>query len=428
VTPLEIVRSAVANTFRSKVRTALTVLAIFVGAFTLTITSGIGTGVTEYIDAQVASLGATDAIVVTRGSGGPTAAFAQAQRTPAVYNPERAFTTAQGGQVAALTDADIARLRDVPGITSAEPLRAVTTDFVSLDDGTRYVFPINPTPVTRAELAAGRQVATSGPAREVLLPERYLEVLGFATPADAVGRTVTIGISDARRQPHEVEAEIVGVQRGTLLDVGALTSPGLTAALYEAQTTGLPEGFRNVYVGAIARFTAGPGAEDAVKAGLRRIGLRGTTVEDQLGRLRTAIDAIVSVLNGFAIIALLAAGFGIVNTLLMAVQERTREIGLMKSMGMARGRIFALFSAEAAFIGLLGSSLGALAGMGAGTLAALRAAEGPLRDLPGLRVVAFDPAGVLSMVAIVMALAFVAGTLPAARAAALDPIEALRYE
>ena len=92
------------------------------------------------------------------------------------------------------------------------------------------------------------------------------------------------------------------------------------------------------------------------------------------GMFKTVIDGIVLVLNAFAIIALLAASFGIVNTLLMSVQERTREIGLMKAMGMGSGKVFGLFSLEAAFIGFLGSAIGVGVAMLAGTGAQLRAA------------------------------------------------------
>ena len=72
------------------------------------------------------------------------------------------------------------------------------------------------------------------------------------------------------------------------------------------------------------------------------------------------------VLNGFAVIALIAAGIGIVNTLFMAVQERTREVGLMKAMGMSSGRVFSLFSLEAVVIGLIGSAIGRAGAIGVG--------------------------------------------------------------
>jgi len=134
------------------------------------------------------------------------------------------------------------------------------------------------------------------------------------------------------------------------------------------------------------------------------------------------------VLNAFAVIALLAAGFGIVNTLLMSVQERTREIGLMKAMGMSGGRIYALFSVEAVFIGFLGSAIGALGAMGAGAVANVILAETVIADLQGLEVLIFAPIPMLTVVLLVMGIAFLAGTIPARRAARQNPITALRYE
>src|SRR5690606_24514932 len=95
--------------------------------------------------------------------------------------------------------------------------------------------------------------------------------------------------------------------------------------------------------------------EQAVKAALSEEGFMAMTVEDQLGVVTGIIDTVTWVLNGFALIALLAASFGIVNTLLMSVQERTREIGLMKALGMSGGKVFGLFSMEAVMLGIMGS-------------------------------------------------------------------------
>jgi len=151
-------------------------------------------------------------------------------------------------------------------------------------------------------------------------------------------------------------------------------------------------------------------------------------VSDQLGTFTAVIDGIVLVLNAFAVIALLAASFGIVNTLLMSVQERTREIGLMKAMGMGSGRVFTLFSLEAVFIGLLGSAIGAVVAIVVGTAVSAQLASTLLSDLPGLQLIAFDPVSIVLTTLAVMAIAFLAGTLPAARAARADPVESLRYE
>lgn len=173
---------------------------------------------------------------------------------------------------------------------------------------------------------------------------------------------------------------------------------------------------------------ATPEEVDALKEALADAGYTGTTVADTLGTVTSVIDGIVLVLNAFAIIALLAAAFGIVNTLFMSVQERTREIGLMKAMGMGSGRVFAMFSLEATFIGFLGSAIGAVAAIGVGTALSSVLARTLLADLVGLNLVAFDPVSIASIILLVMAIAFLAGTLPAARAARADPVTSLRYE
>jgi len=151
-------------------------------------------------------------------------------------------------------------------------------------------------------------------------------------------------------------------------------------------------------------------------------------VEDKLGMFRAVINGIVWILNTSAVVALLAAGLGIVNTLLMSVQERTREIGLMKAMGMGGGRVFGLFSLEAVFIGFLGATLGAVAGVTVGSFASRALAGGLLAGLPGLSLFAFEAGKVLLIVLSVMVIAFLAGTMPAVRAARKDPITALRHE
>ncbi len=112
----------------------------------------------------------------------------------------------------------------------------------------------------------------------------------------------------------------------------------------------------------------------------------------------------------------------------MSVQERTREIGLMKAMGMSGPRIFALFSTEAVFIGFLGSAIGAGVAMLVGGVISTVLADGLLQDLVGLQLLAFTPAAIASVLALVMGIAFLAAVLPASRAARQSPIDSLRYE
>ena len=97
-------------------------------------------------------------------------------------------------------------------------------------------------------------------------------------------------------------------------------------------------------------------------------------------------------------------------------------------MGMGSGRVFSLFSLEAVFIGFLGSAIGVGVAMIVGTGVSSVLAKGLFSDLPGLQLIAFDPVSIAVIILVVMAIAFLAGTLPAARAAKADPVESLRYE
>ncbi|MDQ0102134.1 ABC-type antimicrobial peptide transport system permease subunit [Paenarthrobacter nicotinovorans] len=240
-------------------------------------------------------------------------------------------------------------------------------------------------------------------------------------------------VSDALRASHTITAMISGVAEESIAapnGAAITTNTALTDALYQAQNTGLPAAQAERYAQASIWFSPDATEQDvtALKDRLTGAGYTGTTVEDQLGTFKTIIDAIVLVLNAFAVIALLAASFGIVNTLYMSVQERTREIGLMKAMGMGSGKVFGLFSLEAVFIGFLGSAIGVLLAMAAGTAISGALGGAFLADLPGLTLIAFEPVSTATIILIVMGIAFLAGTLSAARAARADPVTSLRYE
>lgn len=427
----EIITTAIGNAFRSKLRTILTILAIFVGAFTLTLTNGVGTGVTRYIDAQVSSLGENDVMLVSQASnsGG---GFGDSSSGPTPYDPDKAVVAGQGGpQFAALTRADLTTIGATKGVVAVEPLRVVSPNYISGANGKKYELTISPSPAgSSIALVTGSAFPRDEAASLLVLPTSYVEPLGFASAAAAVGATVSVGIQDVFGQEHVVEGKVSGVQEETILAFGMIVSRGFTDALYAAQTTGLPAAVADIYPLAVAQFspTASAAQVRAIKEALSVNGYRGRTVADQLGAVNSVVNGIVGVLNAFAIIALIAASFGIINTLLMSVQERTREIGLMKAMGMGASKVFALFSAEAVVIGFLGSAIGAAVAIGLGTIISNVLAAGPLSDLAGLRVLEFNPISVLTVIVVVMLLAFLSGTLPAARAARLDPIEALRYE
>ncbi len=165
--------------------------------------------------------------------------------------------------------------------------------------------------------------------------------------------------------------------------------------------------------------------EDAIK----KLGFNAFSLLDASKTLRQVFIVFDMFLGLFASLALTVASLGIVNTLLMAILERRREIGVLKSLGATDGDVRSLFFAEAGAMGLFGGvfgvALGWLIGQALtwGTTIYLRR-----QDLPGVKISYVPWWLAASAIAFAIAVSLVAGLYPAGRAAKLNPVEALRYE
>jgi putative ABC transport system permease protein len=157
------------------------------------------------------------------------------------------------------------------------------------------------------------------------------------------------------------------------------------------------------------------------------LGLQSKSSKDLQKLINSFISTLQIVIIVFSIITVVASVFGIVNTLYISVLERTREIGLMKALGMRRRGINLLFIFEAMLIGLIGGAMGVLAGYTLGTL--VNPVINKKLELPaGVSLLEFKPAQMVLLVGALMLVAMLAGLLPARKASKLDPIEALRTE
>lgn len=167
----DLIGTAVTNTFRSKARSILTILAIFVGAFTLTLTSGLGTGINAYIDDTVSGVGASDAMTVTKAQEGndPLAGSSG----PVEYDPDAiAGAGIPGATVIALTPDDIDTITGIDGVLEVHATHAISLDFIQVADGTKYVAGVGslvPGQTTLLAAGTGPDADTSDP--QVAIPD-----------------------------------------------------------------------------------------------------------------------------------------------------------------------------------------------------------------------------------------------------------------
>jgi putative ABC transport system permease protein len=429
----DILRTANANLGKSKLRTFLTISAVFIGCLALMLTTGVGAGLKTYVNDQISAVGAKDALLV-RGttSQGPVSS----SDAPKQYDPNKPPVTTTGfTQVILLGPNDLAKITATKGIKSVQPMYNTSAEYVTAPGNANA----KKLQVTTSEavdgfaqpLRAGRRVDNGSRNFQTTLPPTYVSALGFNSDQDALGKTIMIGYKDSQGTIFTQTATIVGVQEKTLINDNSLTLNSAAAIdAHNRATANLPDYQRDRFVNVFAKFDTNLSTQQQtdLKNSLKAQGYTAATLADQLGIINSVITGITTFLNVFAAITLIAATFGIVNTLFMAVQERTREIGLMKALGMRRSRIFALFSLEAILIGFWGAIVALGAANLLGRIGSNLASKTIFKDFDGLHLFSFPAKSMLPIIGLIMLIAFLAATLPARRAAKLDPIDALRYE
>lgn len=396
----DLIRLALSSVLSHRLRSALSMLGIGIGIASVILLTSIGEGTRRYLLNMFTQFG-TNIIAVNPGKSETTG-------IPGAF----------GGTTHKLTVDDALALSRLSGVEVAMPL-AFGSARVEANGRGRSVFIYGVTPdapqVWKYQVRQGSFWPAGDPNRgyqlAVLGPKLKRELFG---EANALGQFVRIAGTRFR---------VIGVMspKGQFLGFDIDDSAYIPVA-NALRIFNLPE------INEIDIVYAHAGLASQVEREVRRVltdrhgGEEDFTVTTQAAML-SVFDNVMNVITmsvgAIAGISLLVGAIGILTMMWIAVGERTGEIGLARAIGATRRQIHVLFLLEAAALATAGGILGVLAGMGMAAL--LRLA------VPGLPVhtpVLF----VVMAVAVSVGTGLVSGLLPARRAAALDPIEALRAE
>ena len=460
---------ALRNLRESVLRNSLTTIGISVGVASLVAMLSLGTGLQQLFSQRLAKSGLFDTVFVSsrrdlRGMGreeerkGPTPGESRILDEPARQEMERLPNVSEAyPDIRFVTEL---RYDDKPHLTmiSALPLSAKSNDafdgmqgnFFSSDTAAEVILqktfaeellgktpPLGAAEPNVAEVAkpllgkeltmryAQRQPAPANP-----LPLRTNET----TPADD-------SVADAAYSvvSREQKLRIVGISD---LDPETMRGPtrakvflplGLAESLHVMQPTDLREIARAasdqpVY-SSISVRVKNPAQVQLVEDAIKKMGFNTFSILDASNSLRQIFRVLFAFLGIFGSLALTVASIGIVNTLVMAILERRREIGIMKAIGASDGDIQKLFFAEAGAMGILGGIVGVILGwaigqiINFGTNIYLKSQSLPPEHFWAvpLWLVGFS-------IVFAFVVSLVSGLYPAGRAARLDPVQALRYE
>lgn len=420
MTTSDLLRSATRNTFRRPLRAFLTIVAIAIGAFTFTVTSGLGTGINTYIDSQTRAIGASQTVQVTG-----TSIMSFLNERMEVYRED--MHTARGMDVGSgiLSEDDLEQITSAiePGDDYSAD-RQVSALYYSYDGGQRYRFVYNGYwPGKTANLIAGEQLSDDTDEAQLIIPGYATKPLGFASAQDAVGAVVDIGVLGRDGQVRPVRGTVTGVQEKSLIG-GNLPfgNKVLNEQLQEVSWQGSAAGDAQWYASVLVTGDD----TDRISRDIAAEGFAVATAEQTVGDYKSIVNGILLLLNLLAAVAIAAAMFGIINTLMMSIQERTRQIGMLRALGMGRRRIFTSVAMEAALLGVIGSVVAVALGVLAGRLLGPLALDLAGLDLPGLQLFEFSATSLAAIVVGVTFASLVAAMPPALRAARMDPMDALR--
>jgi putative ABC transport system permease protein len=479
---LDILHLALRNLRQAKLRAILTTMGVIVGVAVIVTMMSFGLGLQHNMLGRFKALDFFNEIQVFGQGLSTLAGLERSSRGP--EGERRNDRRSDKAPTRILDDAGVKEIAAIPGVAYVEP--SVSFNVFVRSNGKLRSSNVGganiPNAATRFQHFAAGKMISSPNAGEAVVSERFIRDFGYEKPADAIGKTLELLAPPSENKKDDEEEETPnffgiplddpgldesnpdvvtrtfviagvlgeikeGVGQGGLrgLFPGAQiyiplqmahdwsiqhrSAMGQVALALARRGGNLGEGQNEGYEAAVIRVTD-PARLTEVRQKVTELGFGSFSIVDEIDQIRTVFLIIDSVLGLLGGISLLVASFGIANTMIMSILERTREIGIMKAIGAEDREIRLIFFVEAAVIGVVGGVVGVLIAWGIDGLANRLAYRFILKPQGASFIDFFSLPIYLSVGAILFALiiSILAALYPASRAARIDPVRALRHD
>jgi putative ABC transport system permease protein len=441
-------------------------MGISVGVASLVALLSLGVGLQQLVDRSVAKAGLFDTVSVRSRQGAPFGQPGGGRRTPRDVEdaqPPRPLDDAARKEIAALPNVlevnpevrftAEARRDPVTQLVMVSGMAASSQNSGTLDglNGHFFSSPDAEEAILQGDLAKRLVDVGQAPnsllgqpitlrfAQRQALPPPSQQAPADAPPNQAVGpddeamgfsivpsekKFLVVGVTPTSESGGQVGFNNAGIYLP--LHVAENLQVVQQGDLRDMSRSGAAQGMRYA---ALNIRAASPNAVPQIEASVTHMGFAAFSLIDVTRNLRTFFAIFDMFLGIFGSLALAVASLGIINTLVMAILERRREIGVLKALGASDRDVRKLFFAEAGVMGLAGGLFGVVLGWAIG-----RAIQ--LATMIYLKRQGMNPPNiwsvpwwlVLGAIGFAVVVSLASGIYPASRAARLDPVEALRYE
>lgn len=322
----------------------------------------------------------------------------------------------------------LSQFKDTDGVMKVEPFVSVPGKIklgTSVTDGVVFGATSEYYQMVGLKSKKGQILAIQKDSRQVFLTTGALKLLGDRSEVSTLNQTIQVDLIIDKE--YLVEATNNLKKENEEFTVAGFVDDSDTSTVY------LPLSVIETY-GVVNFSGAKLQTQDASKVlGVRKyiesFGYQTDYVGDTLAQINSFFDVFKILLGGFGVVALVVAALGMFNTLTISLMERTREIGLMKALGVKRRDVYRIFLVEALLIGVFGGMVGIVVGwvLSKGINMILNILANRSGGEPA--TIFITPYWfVITIVVFAFAVGLLTGLYPAKRATRISPLDALRYE